>query len=146
MIFEISFSMFNFFLLFFLHFFKTVIFGYFWFLAKNTPKLQELLKKRSKSSICPIIFHISLKKIHFSTLTFFFGPLTWNRPNVSFFIFFFWLLLAHTQEFTSTHKVSRVSENCEQTNKLPTKFYLSMPTVFVLQITVQTKKYSFKYV
>ena len=49
-------------------------------MAKNTPKLQELLKKRSKSSICPIIFHISLKKIHFSTLTFFFGPLTWNRP------------------------------------------------------------------
>ena len=44
------------------HFFKTVIFGYFWILAKNTPKLQELFKKRSKSLIYPIIFHISLKQ------------------------------------------------------------------------------------
>ena len=60
--------------------------------------------------------------------------------NVSFFLnFFFWWLLAHTQEFTSTHKVSKMSENCEQTNKLPTKSYLSMPTVFVLQIIFQTK-------
>ena len=60
---------------------KTVIFGYFWFLAKNIPKLQKLFKKRPKSSICLIIFQISSKKIHFLTLTFFLGPLTWNRPN-----------------------------------------------------------------
>ena len=54
----------SFFLLFFFnfHFFKTVIFGYFWFLAKNTPKLQKLFKKRQKSWICLIIFHISSKK------------------------------------------------------------------------------------
>ena len=76
-------SIFNFFLLFFnFHFLKTVILGYFWFFSKNTPKLKELFKKRSKSSICPIIFHISWKKIHFLTLTFFLGPLTWNRPSV----------------------------------------------------------------
>ena len=63
MIFDISFSILNFFLLFFnFHFFKRVIFGYFLFLAKNTPKLKELFKKRSKSSICPIIFHISFLK------------------------------------------------------------------------------------
>ena len=81
MTFDISFSIFIFFYFFFnFHFFKTGIFGYFWFLAKNAPKLQELFKKRSKSSIFPIIFHISLKKIHFLTLTFFLGPLTWNRP------------------------------------------------------------------
>ena len=82
MIFVISFSIFSFFLLLFFtfHFFKTIIFGYFWSLAKNTPKLQELFKKLSKSSICPIIFHISLTKIHFLMLTFFLGPLTWNRP------------------------------------------------------------------
>ena len=35
---------------------------YFKFLAKNTPKLQKLLKNRPKSSICLIIFYISLKK------------------------------------------------------------------------------------
>ena len=32
------------------------------FLAKNTPKLPKLFKKRHKSSICPIIFRISSKK------------------------------------------------------------------------------------
>ena len=82
MIFDISFSILSFFSFFssIFTFFETVIFGYFCFLAKNTPKLQEWFKKRSKSSICPNIFHISLKKIHFLTLTFFLGPLTWNRP------------------------------------------------------------------
>ena len=74
MIFEIScsiyFIFFNFFFYFFIfffffinsHFFKTVIFGYFDFWLKKPPKLQKLLKKRPKSSICFIIFHISLKK------------------------------------------------------------------------------------
>ena len=64
MIFEISCSFFkkknlNF------HFFKTVIYGYFWFLAKNTPKLQKLIIKWSKSSICLIMFNISSKKSSF---------------------------------------------------------------------------------
>ena len=67
-------------------FFSLVQNSHFWvfflFLAKNTPKLQKLFKKRQKSSICLIIFHISLKKIHFLTLTFFLGPLTWNGPYV----------------------------------------------------------------
>ena len=45
--------------------------SHFWFLAKNTPKLQELFKKRSKSLICPIIFHISLKKFIFQRWPFF---------------------------------------------------------------------------
>ena len=69
------------------HFFKTVIFGYFSFWAKNTPKLQKLLKKRPKSSNCLIILHISSKKIHFSTLTFFLGPLTWSALKLSTFPF-----------------------------------------------------------
>ena len=42
-----------------------MFFGNFWFLAKNTPKLQKLFKKRPKSSICLIIFHISSKKSSF---------------------------------------------------------------------------------
>ena len=50
-------------------------------LAKNTPKLQKLIKKRPKSSICLNIFH-------FLTLTFFLGPLTWNRPTSLFMLVF----------------------------------------------------------
>ena len=66
-----------FFFIFFLHFFKTVIFTYFLFLATNTPKFQNLLKTRPKSSNCLNIFHISSNKIIFFTLAFFLGPLAW---------------------------------------------------------------------
>ena len=73
MIFEISFSIFNFFSSFFyFHFFKWVIFAYFCFLAKTPPNCKSYFKKkRSKSWICTIIFHISLKKSIFWRWPFF---------------------------------------------------------------------------
>ena len=75
MIFEISFLIIKrkkqiFFLNF--HFFITVIFKYFYFiLGEKKPKITKVVQKMAKIINLPIFFHISSKKIHFSTLTFF---------------------------------------------------------------------------
>ena len=88
MIFEISCSIFKKNIFFFnFHFLKTVIFGYFWFLAKTPPNYKSCSKNCQNHQFALLTFTFHLKKNHFSTLTFFLGPLTWNRPLVKWFRF-----------------------------------------------------------
>ena len=62
---------------------KTLIFGYFSFWDKNTLKLQQLFKKRPKSSNCLIIFHISLKKNPFFDVDLFSRAFDMESPQKS---------------------------------------------------------------
>ena len=107
MIFEISCSIFkkNIFFLQFSLFQNSRFFflSFFLFLlAKNTPKLQELFKKRSKLSICPIIFHVSLKKNSTFWRWPFFSDL-WHGKSVTYLIDVFQNLVKTYKSLLTIH-------------------------------------------
>ena len=60
---------------------KQLFLGIFYFGLK-TPKNYKSCSKKAKIINLPNYLSYFIKKIHFSTLTFFLGPVTWNRPNV----------------------------------------------------------------
>ena len=63
-------------------FFKKSFLGIFDFWLKTHHNYKKLFKKRPKPLICLIIFYLKKKHVHFLTLTFFLGPLTWTRPFI----------------------------------------------------------------
>ena len=81
------------------HFLQTVIFEYFFYFWLKTPQNYKSCSKNCKNdqfALLSFIFHF--RKIQFSTLTFFLGPLTWNCPlakiwdhiSILFFYIWFW--------------------------------------------------------
>ena len=82
MIFDIIFSIFNFFLLFFnFHFSKQSFLGIFDFWLKTPPNHKSCTKTVKIINLPSYLSHFIKKKSTFLCWTFFLGPLTWNCPK-----------------------------------------------------------------
>ena len=63
--------------------------GIFDFWLKKNP-ITKVVQRTTKIINLPYYISHFIKKIHFSTLTFFLGPLTWNRPVANCFMALCW--------------------------------------------------------
>ena len=83
MIFDISFSILNFFSSFFqFSLFQNSHFWVFFYFWLKHPQTTRVVQKTVKIiNLLYYLSHFIKQKIHFLTLTFFLGPLTWNRPT-----------------------------------------------------------------
>ena len=74
------------------------------FWQKTPQNYKSCSKNGQNHQFALMSFKFHQKKIHFSTLTFFLGPLTWNRPTVN---------LARLLENTSHYYIQLVFNICQ---------------------------------